>query len=83
MQMSLVKSMRFIFGEDQKDVSCKFTFSIPGHDVIALELRLLTYRVFIHTYSLLPERYFYLSTKRVTGVTRGKRGNKGNKGNKR
>ena len=58
-------------------MSCKFTFSIPGNDVISLELRPLNYRVFKHTYSLLPEKYFSLSIRRITRVTRGNRVNKG------
>ena len=37
------------------------TFLIFGNDVISLESRPLNFRVFIHAYSLLPERYFWSS----------------------
>ena len=34
-------------------------FSISGNDVTSLESRPLNFRVFVHAYSLLPERYFW------------------------
>ena len=38
---------------------------MSGDDVIALELRPLNFRVFIHAYSLRPQTYFRSSLTRV------------------
>ena len=54
-QMSLVMSMRSIFGDD--------SFSV---------MRPLNFRLFIHVYSLLPERYFWSSLTRVLNQFRNK-----------
>ena len=58
-QMGLVMSMRFIFGDDWNDAPCKSLFLISGNDVIFLESWPLNFRVFIHTYSLPPQTYFW------------------------
>ena len=58
-------SMRFIFGDDGKDVPCRSLFQSLAMSVISLELRPLNFRVFTHAYSLRPERYFWSSLTRV------------------
>ena len=43
----------------------KITLVISGNDVIFLESRLLNFRLFIHAYSVRPQRYFRSSLTRV------------------
>ena len=65
MQMYLVMSMWFIFGDDWNDMPCKTLFLCLGDDVIVLESRLLNFRVFIHACNLRPQTYFRSSLTRV------------------
>ena len=47
MQMSLVLSVRFIFGDDRNDVPCSSHVYFSGNDVISLKSRAL---IFVYLY---------------------------------
>ena len=66
MQMGLVMSIIiYYFRRWLKWCAMKITLVISGNDIIFLESRLLNFRLFIHAYSLRPQRYFRSSLTRV------------------
>ena len=72
MQMSLLMSVWFIFGDDWNDVPCKSLFWYLTM-MYFLWNRGPWIRVFIHAYSLLLERYFWSSLTRVLNQFRNKK----------
>ena len=72
MKMGLVMSIRFILAMIEMTCLVSHFFFISSNDVIALELRPLNFRVYMHVYNLRPQTYFQSSLTRLLNQFRNK-----------